>query len=456
MPGGRRRRGGRRGRTWLMPPRLGRTRPGCRACARRCRRCRSSLGPRTCCTTAVRPPTFHSARPRVSWPTMLASGPVRPKCATAASSWSGAWRRMIWVAESASSPAAILAGGGAVVGLGDEVRRAVGDAEVRDAVGAAELEAGLEVAGGVAVAEQRPGFVEDLHPLGAGAGHELLEPSGGGDHDERERVGVDRHRGEVEHDAGAVPSQRDGGAPVEHAAERAGQELVERERDGAGLPRRGRARWCGAGRSSSSVGLATSRATSASVGSARGAVVSCSTAANTTASSSCVRLRSSTVPTSAVHISARRRICLSAGSCSAAGPGASGLMVAVPPGLSFTRGEPEVFGEGGVLALGVGDRGPPSAGAGAVDGGLSPQEALDERGLAVAGFAEDPTVRVGDQPGGVGLEGVPAELAAARRGGRVRRRCLGARRSLGPRTGRCSRRGRWCPGGSGAAATGGS
>ena len=68
----------------------------------------SSLGPRTWWTTAVRPPTFHSARPRVSWPTMLASGAVRPKWATAASSWSGAWRRMILVAESASNPAAIL------------------------------------------------------------------------------------------------------------------------------------------------------------------------------------------------------------------------------------------------------------------------------------------------------------------------------------------------------------
>ena len=47
-----------------------------------------------------------------------------------------------------------LGGGGAVVGLGGEVARPVGDGDVGDAVGAAELEAGLEVAGGVAVAEQ--------------------------------------------------------------------------------------------------------------------------------------------------------------------------------------------------------------------------------------------------------------------------------------------------------------
>ena len=38
---------------------------------------------------------------------------------------------------------------------------------------------------------------------------------------------------------------------------------------------------------------------------------------------------------------------------------------------------------------------------------------LDRRGLAVAGFAEDPAVGVSDEPGGVGVEGVPAELAAA-------------------------------------------
>lgn len=38
--------------------------------------------------------------------------------------------------------------------------------------------------------------------------HELLEPAGRGDHDEQERVGIERHGGEVEHDAG--PSHRRG------------------------------------------------------------------------------------------------------------------------------------------------------------------------------------------------------------------------------------------------------
>ena len=77
-------------------------------------------------------------------------------------------------------------------------------------------------------------------------------------------------------------------------------------------------------------------------------------------------------------------------------------MVAVPPGLSRTVVSPRW----------IGDCDPASGVAGAVDGGLAPQEALHEGGLAVAGFAEDPAVGVGDQPGGVSLEGVPAELAS--------------------------------------------
>ena len=154
-----------------------------------------------------------------------------PEVAAAASSWSGAWRRMILVARVGEEPGGDLGGGGAVVGLGDEVRGAVGDAEVGDAVGAAELEAGLEVGGGVPVAEQRPGLVEDLDPLGPGAGHELLEPPGGGDHDERQGVGVERDGGEVEDEAGPVPAERDGGGAVEHAAQRSGEELVERVGD---------------------------------------------------------------------------------------------------------------------------------------------------------------------------------------------------------------------------------
>ena len=40
---------------------------------------------------------------------MWRSGSVRPKLEDAASSWSGAWRRRILVAASASSPTAILA-----------------------------------------------------------------------------------------------------------------------------------------------------------------------------------------------------------------------------------------------------------------------------------------------------------------------------------------------------------
>ena len=82
-------------------------------------------------------------------------------------------------------------------------------------------------------------------------------------------------------------------------------------------------------------------------------------------------------------------------------------------GAQLHRGEAEVLGQGRVLALGVGDRHPPSGIAGAVDGGLAPQQALHEGGLAVARLSQHPAVGVGDEPGGVGLEGVPAELASA-------------------------------------------
>ena len=81
-------------------------------------------------------------------------------------------------------------------------------------------------------------------------------------------------------------------------------------------------------------------------------------------------------------------------------------------GAELHRGETEVLGEGRVLPLGIRDADPPPVRAGAVDRGLPPQEALDERGLAVAGLAEHPSVRVRDEPGGVGLERVPAELAS--------------------------------------------
>ena len=49
----------------------------------------------------------------------------------------------------------------------------------------------------------------------------------------------------------------------------------------------------------------------------------------------------------------------------------------------------------------------------APDAGHAPQQRLDEGGLAVAGLAEDPAVGVGGEALVVGLERVPAELAAA-------------------------------------------
>ena len=131
-------------------------------------------------------------------------------------------------------------------------------------------------------------------------------------------------------------------------------------------------------------------------------------------------------------------------------------MRVVPPGLSRTTVRPEVLGEGGVLALGVDDGDPAARRAGAVDGGLAPQQALDERRLAVAGLAEHPAVRVGDQPGGVGLERVPAELGAA---GEQVEADVGApvpERGLHGERVDARRRARWCPGGRRAAAPGGS
>ena len=96
-----------------------------------------------------------------------------------------------------------------------------------------------------------------------------------------------------------------------------------------------------------------------------------------------------------------------------AGPVGEGVEAGGAAGGEADDVETEELGERGVLALGVGDGDPAAVGAGAVDGGHAPQQRLDERGLAVAGLAEDPAVGVGDRPGGVGLEGVPAELGAA-------------------------------------------
>ena len=158
---------------------------------------------------------------------MWRSGSVRPKLEDAASNWSGAWRRRILVAASASRPDGDLGRGGAVVGLGAEVGRSVGDADVGHAVGTTELEAGLEVPSGVAVAEQCPRLVDHLHPLWPGPGHELGQPAGSRHHHQGQRLGVDGHGRQVEHDPRPVPPQRHGGGPVEHAPQRPGEQLVE-------------------------------------------------------------------------------------------------------------------------------------------------------------------------------------------------------------------------------------
>ena len=110
-----------------------------------------------------------------------------------------------------------LGRGRAVVGLGAEVGRSVGDADIGHAVGSTELEAGLEVPSGVAVAEQGPRLVDHLHPLWPGPSHELGQPPGSRHHYQGHGLGVDGHGRQVEHDPRPVPPQRNGGAPIEHA-----------------------------------------------------------------------------------------------------------------------------------------------------------------------------------------------------------------------------------------------
>jgi hypothetical protein len=95
------------------------------------------------------------------------------------------------------------------------------------------------------------------------------------------------------------------------------------------------------------------------------------------------------------------------------GPGSERVDPGAAAGGQTDCGEAEVFGEWRVFALGVDDGDPAAVRALTVDSGLAPQQALDERRLAVPRLTENPTVRVGDQPRGVGIERVPAELGAA-------------------------------------------
>jgi hypothetical protein len=75
-------------------------------------------------------------------------------------------------------------------------------------------------------------------------------------------------------------------------------------------------------------------------------------AAKITASSSWLSDRSSTVATSATHISARRNTCFSSGSYAAAGPGASGLILVLPPGVKRIVVRPRCSASGAYSPLG--------------------------------------------------------------------------------------------------------
>ena len=101
-----------------------------------------------------------SARPWTSWPSQSRSRSVRSNSSAAAAICSGGWRSSTRVWMSDSSPAAIFADGGAVVGLGGEVGGPVADQHGGDAVGAGQLQRRLEVAG--AVADRGPRLVDHL------------------------------------------------------------------------------------------------------------------------------------------------------------------------------------------------------------------------------------------------------------------------------------------------------
>ena len=133
-------------------------------------------------------------------------------------------------------PGGDLGRGGAVVELRGQVRRPVADQHGGDAVGAGQLQGGLEVGG--AVAHRGPRLVDHLHrPALRVAAQGAGQPVGGGGHHQREGVGVLVDGGQVDHHAGAVvPVDGDGGGAVEHAAQGAAAQLVQRERDRGGGP----------------------------------------------------------------------------------------------------------------------------------------------------------------------------------------------------------------------------
>ena len=314
-------------------------------------------------------------------------------------------------------------GGGAVVGLGAQVGEAVHDGEVGDAVVAAELPAGLEVAGGLFGAEEPPGFVEDLEAMDAvAAGEHGLEPGGGGEQDEAQRFVVVVHDREVEDEAGAGPVDVDGGGAVEHASQGTLEELLEAIDDGfepsaerggleagalghvgAGIPERPDKVFEG-GRVDIGVEVVESPGE-------RGVFEGFEVAAQHPGEQGGDQ----------VGLAAGELVALVGG---AEGSGVEGVDAAGAARVELDDVEAERGGEGDVFAFGVED-GDPAAAAGAVEGGVvgglgrvedgqgPVEEALDEAGLAGAGLAGDEHVGVGDQAGLVGLEGVVGEAAAA-------------------------------------------
>ncbi len=109
----------------------------------------------TCWTTAVRPPIFHSARPLARRGSSSASVAVRSSSRAASRDLVGGLAEQhpgLGVGEQAHRH---LRGGGAVVGLGAQVREPVDDREVGDAVGRGRASSTPGGTGGAFGAEQR-------------------------------------------------------------------------------------------------------------------------------------------------------------------------------------------------------------------------------------------------------------------------------------------------------------
>ena len=112
-----------------------------------------------------------------------------------------------------------------------QVRHAMADRDVGDAIGAGELERGLEKAGGARISEHCPGLVDHedrlTTPLALQRG---LERAAAQASDDPERIGAIERR-EIDDDDGAEKIDLGARLAVEHACQLSGDEATQLERD---------------------------------------------------------------------------------------------------------------------------------------------------------------------------------------------------------------------------------